>query len=150
MICIVALAVFSILGVFSAKYRGYAKEAFHCVYRRATLRPCETAFDQKMKSKITGKLIKRKPGLAKFVYKHFEAISWAFMLTMFISLFFAASGLYNLFVYGTCDPANPETCILGIEPACGCVDDCTCEDGCESPVYEACKGNCTCIEDICT
>ena len=49
MICILALIVFGILGIFSAKYREFAREAFKCVSLRVTLRKCESRFDEQMK-----------------------------------------------------------------------------------------------------
>ena len=56
--CIVAVVVFGILGIFSAKYRGYFKESLHCIKRTAMLKPCDTEFDQKMKAKITAGPVK--------------------------------------------------------------------------------------------
>lgn len=112
MICVIALVVFGVLGIFSAKYRDYFKEALSCVARRATLRPCNTAFDVKMKAKITAKLMKISPPVAGVTHRHFEAISWFFMITLFISMGYTAYGLYNLAVFGTCDPAHPENCFF--------------------------------------
>lgn len=112
MICLIALVVFGVLGIFSAKYRGYAKEAISCVARKAILRPCNTAFDVKMKAKITAKLMKLSPPVAGFTHKHFEAISWFFTVTLFVSMGYTAYGLYNLATIGTCDPAHPENCFF--------------------------------------
>ncbi|MFH1751571.1 MAG: hypothetical protein ABH821_01380, partial [archaeon] len=56
MICIIALVVLAVLSVFSARYRPYAREAFNCVFRRLTLRKCNTSFDKKMKMKISSRL----------------------------------------------------------------------------------------------
>jgi thiol-disulfide isomerase/thioredoxin len=106
MICIVALVVFGILGIFHAKYRAYAKEAFRCVSRRLILKPCDTSFDQNMKSKITSKLIKRSPSLAKFTFKHFESISWIMTIVMIVSLAYSVYAVSNLVIYGTCDPVT--------------------------------------------
>lgn len=101
MICVIALIIFGILGIFSAKYRVYAKEAFYCVSRRITLRPCETKFDQKLKMKITGKLM-RIPRLARFVYRHFEAISWVFTITFITTTAYTVYSGYNYYLYGNC------------------------------------------------
>jgi len=109
MICIIALIVFGILGLFSVGYRQLAKEAFDCVFKRMTLRPCTTGFDQKMKSKVTAKLMKF-PKLARFTYRYFELISWLFTISLFLSMGYSAYSMYNLAVYGTCDPAHPENC----------------------------------------
>jgi hypothetical protein len=110
--CIVAMIVFGVLGIFSAKYRTYAREAFRCFARMATLRPCNTTFDEEMKAKITAKLIKRSPRLARNVHAHFGKISLVFAIVLFASLGYSAYGLYNLAVHGTCDPAHPDQCIF--------------------------------------
>ncbi|MEM5804909.1 MAG: thioredoxin family protein, partial [Candidatus Aenigmatarchaeota archaeon] len=112
MICLIALAVFSILGIFSAKYRVYAKEAFSCVFRRITLRPCTTDFDQQMKMKVVSKMFTRSPKAAGFMYRHFETISWIFTAIMVISLAYSGMAIYSLTVYGTCDPSNPNNCVF--------------------------------------
>lgn len=153
-LCIIAFIVFGILGIFSAKYRTYAKESFSCVVRRITFRPCETKFDQKLKSKITGKLMKRSPSTARFVFKHFEILSWIMVITTIISLVIMGNSIYNLYTYGTCDP-HSTTCIFN-PGAITCGSDhcaqkgCTCESmGCDAPNYTACEGNCTCTHGIC-
>jgi len=103
MICFIALIVFGILGIFSVKYRQIAKEAFDCVFRRITFRKCESSLDQRLKSQITGKLIKHNPKLAGFVYKRFEIISWIFTIILILSIVYSAWGLYNYAVYGNCN-----------------------------------------------
>ncbi len=107
MICVIALIVFGILGIFSATHREYATEAFDCVFRRVTLRPCQTGFDKKMRGKIVGKLFVRSPKAAGLVHKHFEVISWFFTILMLTSFAYSAYSGYNLVVLGTCDPADP-------------------------------------------
>ena len=52
-LCVIALIVFGILGIFSASHREYAKEAFNCVFRKATFRPCNTDFNKKLKVKAS-------------------------------------------------------------------------------------------------
>lgn len=102
--CLIALFVLAVMGIFSARYRRWAKEAFDCVSRRVTLRPCKTGFNEAVKAKVTSKLMGRHPGFARFTHSHFEAISWAFTIILFISLAYSAYGAYNYVVYGTCDP----------------------------------------------
>ncbi|MFH1172201.1 MAG: hypothetical protein ABIH55_00890 [Nanoarchaeota archaeon] len=152
-ICIAAAVILGIMGIFSAKYRRWAKEAFSCVGRRLTLRPCESSFNQRVKAKVSGKLMNRSPGGARFVNKHFEAISWVFTIILFASLALTALTVYNLAVYGTCDPVNPDQCLIGTEPTCGGGENCQpCQcDGltCESPDYIACGGDCSCKKDVC-
>ena len=102
MICIIAMVVFGILSIFSAKYRPIAKEAFDCVFRRVTLRKCESGLDIRLKTKIVGKLMNKHYGLAKGVHKYFEIISWMFVVLFFVSLFFTGQGIYNIIVYDNC------------------------------------------------
>ncbi len=111
-LCIVALVVFAVLGVFSARYRALAAEAFGCVFRMVTLRPCETGLNERIKAKIVGETLKRSPRAARAVNRHFEALSWVFTLLFFASLAYTAYGAYNLVTLGTCDPANPQNCVF--------------------------------------
>ncbi len=102
MICIIALVVFSILAIFSASYRPLAGESFDCVFRKVTFRKCRTNLDQRLKSKITGKLLTKSPLLARFVYKRFELLSWIFVILFIASLAYSAYGGYNYTLYGNC------------------------------------------------
>jgi hypothetical protein len=102
--CIIGLVVFAFLGLFSAKYRTYFREAVHCISRQVTLRPCDTKFDEKMKSKISAKLTRVSPGIARFTYRRFALLSWIFFIAMIVSLALFVQGAYNLALYGTCDP----------------------------------------------
>ena len=108
-ICIVALVVFSILSIWSVRYRNLAKEAFRCVTRMIVFKPCDVALETKIKTKVTSKLM-FVPALAKFFYKHFKPISWLFTIAFFVSLAYSAYGVYNLVVYGTCQPGS--TCVI--------------------------------------
>lgn len=103
-ICIVALIVFSILGIFSIRWRKLAKEAFTCVGRMLTFRPCKTKLDQRIRSKVTSKLMRRTPSLARLFYRHFKIISWIFTIAFFASMIYSFYGIYNLAAYGTCQP----------------------------------------------
>jgi hypothetical protein len=104
-ICIVALVVFSVLSIFSARYRPLAKDAFKCFYKMVTLRPCDVQLETKIKAKVTSKLMVV-PKLANFFYKNFKAISWIFTIAFFSSLAYSAYGIYNLIVYGYCEPGS--------------------------------------------
>jgi len=150
MICVIALFVFAVLGIFSAKYRGLAKEAFRCTFLKMTFRPCETGLDDRIKSKLVGKLLPRAPSVARLVYRHFELLSWAFTLLFFASMIYSAYSLYNLAVYGTCDP-NTGVCLFNTKaPVCGCEGICQCEQlTCDSPDYVACEGDCECQKSVC-
>lgn len=111
-ICIVALVVFAVMGIFSARYRDLAKESFDCVFRTVTLRPCRTNLDQRIKSKVTAKLMGRFPKVAGFVYRNYGIISWIFVVLFFATLFLTIQGLFNLYVYGNCNGPAGGFCIF--------------------------------------
>lgn len=108
MICVLALIVFSILGIFSASQRKIAAEAFDCVFKRVTFRKCTTGLDKRLKGQITGKLMAKNPKTAKILYKHFEIISWLFTLMLLASLAYSAYGAYNYVVFGNCNGPNSD------------------------------------------
>lgn len=112
-ICIAALVVLAFLGIFSAKYRKWAKEAFSCVGRKLTLRPCESSFDQKVRASSVAWLMKRNQKAAKFVYKRFEFLSWIFMIAFVISIILVVGGVYNYWAYGNCNgPDSSGFCVF--------------------------------------
>lgn len=104
--CILALIVFGILGIFSASHRALAKEAFSCVFRRITFRPCNTGFQEKIKGRILGKLIKRSVFWTRVVNKNYELISWIFFILFIGSTAWVLVGGYNFYVYGSCNGLN--------------------------------------------
>lgn len=113
MICVIALIVFGILGIFSAKYRIVAKEAFNCVFKKITLKKCDTGLDQRLKGEITGKLFKINPRIGRFVFRYFEWFSWIFLILTIATLFFVGQGLYFYAVYGNCNgPNSNQFCIF--------------------------------------
>ncbi|MBR9676795.1 DsbA family protein [Candidatus Woesearchaeota archaeon] len=111
-ICVIALVVFSVLGIFSASHRKIAKEAFDCVFRRLTLRKCETGLDKRLKSQITGSLMLKAPRVAKFTYKNFEVLSWILTILLIASLGYSTFGAYNFVRYGNCNGDSDEFCIF--------------------------------------
>jgi len=108
-LCIVALVIFSIMSVGSAKYRHWAREAWRCVIKNLTLSPCDVGLEQKIKGKVTAKLLAF-PALARFFYWNFSVISWLFTLTFLASLIYSAYSIYNFFVYGSCEPGG--VCVI--------------------------------------
>ena len=111
MLCFVALAVFLVLSIFSAKYRPLSRRALDCVVKKATLRPCDTGLDEEIKAASIAGIMKISPGGASFLNRHFEAFSLLFTLLFFVSLFFAAQGLYNFVIYGNCNGFEGGFCI---------------------------------------
>jgi len=116
MICLISLVVFAILGIFSVKYRKLAAKAFDCVFRRMTLRSCQSGLDQQVRSSVISFFSKRNVKAAKFVVKYFEIISWFFTILMILSMFFAARGVYYYVVYGNCNgQGSDEFCVFATQ-----------------------------------
>jgi len=110
--CIIGLVIFGILGLFSAKYRRYFRESLHCMRRQLMLKACDTQFDQEMKSKISAKIGKGSPGLARFVFRRFAMLTWILLIIMLVSAAFIAYGFYSFVVYGNCNgPNSNDFCI---------------------------------------
>jgi len=55
------------MGIFSAKYRRLAGEAWKCVARKTTFRKCDTNFKADAKARLLGKQVIKRPRLAKFL-----------------------------------------------------------------------------------
>lgn len=101
-ICIIALPVLALLGLFSLKYRILAKEAFHCLFESIQLKPCTSGLDNRIKSKFSAKLMWLPP-LARFFYRYFTILSWIFVILLLLSIAFSAYGIYNYAKYGNCN-----------------------------------------------
>jgi len=104
--CIVALIVFGIMGIFSASQRALAKEAAACVFRRVTFRACNTGFADKVKGKLLAKVLQRSTFLAKVLNKYYEIFSWIFFILMLGSTIWVLRGVYNFYVFGSCNGLN--------------------------------------------
>ena len=111
MLCFIALAVFAVLSLFSAKYRPLARRAFDCVLRKVTLRPCETGLDEEIRAKSLAGLMKISPPAAGFASRHFEALSLAFTVLFLLSMAFTLQGLYLFVAYGNCNGPQGGFCI---------------------------------------
>ncbi len=125
MFCLITLIVFSILGIFSASHRQTSKKAFDCVFKRITLRPCDTGFDKKIKGKIIGRILTKSTKLARGIYLFWEPISWVLVISLFVSLFFGAQNVYKFTRYQIEVYVNAQECESGSED-CGTVDPCDC------------------------
>ena len=161
-VCVIALVVFAILGIFSARYRKLAKEAFECTFKKLTFKPCDTGLDTRIKAATTAKLM-RWPRAAKFMHKNFDTITSILFMVMIISMawsgYEAGKGVYNYATFGNCNgPDSSAFCIFNIAGAeqqrMGAVSctatDCTCvtpKINCtlEGADYTPCSGaTCTC------
>lgn len=115
MFCIAAFIIFAILGIFSASYRKLAKKAWYCVLRRITFKPCDINFSEEVKGRLLGKIIIKKPRLAKFLSTWFDWMALVFVLLTLWSVWAVFWAGLNLWVYDTCDPGQAESCSLAGE-----------------------------------
>lgn len=113
MFCIIAFIVLSMIAIFNVSYRELAKEAYDCVFRKITRRPCNTGFKEKMKAKLVGKVLPRSVFVARLLNKHFELLSWILFLLTIASIFWTGKGLINYYLYGSCNGLNDSGfCVL--------------------------------------
>lgn len=113
MICVAALIVFSLLALFSAKYRPLAKEAFSCVFLKLRLRPCQSGLDKRVRTSAMMPFVKRAPRVARFIYKAFPILSWLFVLLTVASFAYSAYAGYNYLLYGNCNgPGSSGFCVF--------------------------------------
>jgi hypothetical protein len=68
------------------------------------------AFEQRVKAKVTAKLLKVYPPLARTFYWNFRVFAWAFTAAFFASMIYTMYSFYNFAVYGSCEPGG--TCYL--------------------------------------
>ena len=112
-LCLLALPVLAILGIFSMKYRKLTKDAWECLFKTVTLRKCQSGLDDKIKASITGILFKHSKKLARFVYKNYEIISWIILILFVWSAYSSIGGIYNYVNYGNCNgPDSTGFCIF--------------------------------------
>jgi hypothetical protein len=153
MVCLAALVVFGVLGIFSATHREMAKEALRCVFRRIRLHPCDPTFTQKVKTKLVWRLGRRNDRLARFLNQRFELFSWAFVLALLASLILSGYGLFNLAKYGSCQPHSNQCVFRPGVVECGgsqCEVSCDCDEvGCDPDDFSACEGDCDCVKNVC-
>ena len=135
--CIVAFVILGIMSLFSATHRALAKEAFDCVFRRVTFRPCNTGFQEKIKAGFTAKFATHAPWLARFINKRFELLAWVFMIITLGSLFWAGHGVYNFYLYGSCNGLN-DTGLCLLDPT-GENNRVSPTESCERPLEQGAK-----------
>ncbi len=112
-LCIIAFFVFSVMSIFSARYRPLAREGFRCVFRTMTLKPCDTGLDDRIKAEVVSGMLKRSPAAARILNRHFVMISWVFVLLTVASFGYVVYGVYNFYYYGNCEgPVSNGMCIL--------------------------------------
>jgi protein-disulfide isomerase len=112
-LCFVALFVFAVLGIFSAKYRALFFEALGCTITTITLRPCQSRLDERIKSTIIASILQRSPQLAKIVHQNFAVLSVIFSILFFGSMGYSIIAVYNYVAYGNCNgPDSSAFCVF--------------------------------------
>lgn len=112
-LCLLALPIFLFLGIFSIKYRKLARDSLHCMFNTVTFRKCHSGLDDRIKSQITGHLLRFSPPTARVVYKHYKIISWLVLILFVWSAYEGSVGTYNYVKYGNCNgPESTGFCLF--------------------------------------
>ena len=112
-LCWIALPILAMLSIFSAKYRRLTKESFECLFKTIVFKKCQSKLDQKIRSDISGTILRFSPSLAKAVYKYYIIFTLAFMALFIWSLIIGGIGVYNYVQYGNCNgPDSDGFCIF--------------------------------------
>lgn len=118
MVCIAAFIVLVIISIFSAKYRKLTGEAWGCVARKLTLRPCDSNFKDDVKNSILSRVVIKRPKIVKFTSVAIEVGAFLIVVLTIWSLLVAVKSGVSLFVYGTCEPSNAAACSLDSSESC--------------------------------
>jgi hypothetical protein len=113
--CIASFIILGIISIFSASHRKLARDAWHCVARKARFKPCDTNFKDETKSRLLAPLMVRSPKIARYADRIIDVLAWVFIVVSVWSLYVAVKSGLNLYVYGTCSPRNAAACSLSSE-----------------------------------
>ncbi|MDR0957046.1 MAG: hypothetical protein LBM09_00500 [Candidatus Nomurabacteria bacterium] len=91
------------------------KKATYCVGRRTTFRKCDSSFKDDVKNSILKKVVLKHPTWVKPLSRTIEITAVVIVVVSIWSLLVAAKAGVSLFVYGTCDVAQPSSCSLSGE-----------------------------------
>jgi len=112
-LCLLALPIFAIIGIFSIKYRKLTYDAWECLFKTITLRKCESGLDDRIKADLTGRVLKLSPKTGRFFYKNYKIFSWIIFLIFLWSFYVSTFGVYNYYAYGNCNgPESTGFCIF--------------------------------------
>jgi len=73
------------------------------LFKTATLQKCRSGLDDKIKSQITGKLLKFSPPMARLFYRNYKIISLILLVVFIWSGWIGGMAIYNYAVYGNCN-----------------------------------------------
>lgn len=118
MVCVAAFIVLALISVFSAKYRKLTKEAWGCVAKKITFRPCDSNFKDDVKNSILARVVIKRPKMVKFTSIAIEVGAFLIVALTIWSLLVAFKSGISLYVYGTCEPSNAASCSLDSTESC--------------------------------
>ena len=112
-LCWIALPVFAFLSIFSVRYRRLARESLKCLFKTAVMQKCDSELNQKIRSDISGRLMKISPGISKLFYNYYKIITFVLLIVILLSAYFSIAGIYNYIKYGSCNgPSSDGFCIF--------------------------------------
>ncbi len=118
MVCVASFFVLLILSAVSAKHRKLLKKGWHCFSHRVTFRPCDTTFQQEIRTALLAPLAIKAPRWVRPASAAITVSAWVMVLSMVVSLYIVVHGGLNLIAFGTCNRQNPEGCIVDAQ-VCG-------------------------------
>ena len=102
----------------AAKIWQLFKKSTYCVSRRVTLRKCDSSFKDDIKNSILRKIVLKHPRWVKPISAIIEVVAVLIIIITIWSLLVVAKAGLSLFVYGTCNTAQPSACVLNSSEAC--------------------------------
>ncbi len=129
MVCIAAFIVLCLVGIFVAflsifrrdigrKYWAVFKKAWGCVGKKVRLQKCETNFKDDVKNTLLSKIVLKHPKWVKPLGTAIEVGAVLIVVVTIWSLVESIKALLAIWVFGTCNVSQPESCALGAE-VCG-------------------------------
>ncbi len=129
MVCIAAFIILCLVGIFVAflsifrrdigrKYWAVFKKAWGCVGKKIRLQKCETNFKDDVKNTLLSKIVLKHPKWVKPLGAAIEVGAVLIVVITVWSLVESIKALLAIWVFGTCNVSQPESCALGAE-VCG-------------------------------
>jgi len=129
MVCIAAFIILALVGIFVAflsifrrdigkKYWAVFKKAWGCVGKKVRLQKCETNFKDDVKNTLLSRIVLKHPKWVKPLGIAIEVGAVLIVVITVWSLIEAIKALLAIWVFGTCNVSQPESCALGAE-VCG-------------------------------
>lgn len=129
MVCIAAFIILCLVGIFVAflsifrrdigrKYWAVFKKAWGCVGKKIRLQKCETNFKDDVKNTLLSKIVLKHPKWVKPLGTTIEVGAILIVVITVWSLVESIKALLAIWVFGTCNVSQPESCALGAE-VCG-------------------------------